>query len=40
MNEAGKIAEDIFLCPNCDLEFLPYPVAEKKVQLISEMRGG
>ena len=40
MNEARKIADDIYLCPNCDLEFLPYPVAEKKVQLISEMIGG
>jgi 5-methyltetrahydropteroyltriglutamate--homocysteine methyltransferase len=29
---------DIYLTPNCDLEFLPYPVAEKKVRLLGETR--
>ena len=27
---------DIYLIPNCDLDFLPPPVAEKKVQILSE----
>lgn len=26
----------IALCPNCDLEFLPYHLAEKKLQILSE----
>jgi 5-methyltetrahydropteroyltriglutamate--homocysteine methyltransferase len=29
---------DIYLTPNCDLEFLPYSVAEKKVRLLSKTR--
>jgi 5-methyltetrahydropteroyltriglutamate--homocysteine methyltransferase len=29
---------DIYLTPNCDLEFLPEPVAEKKVRLLGEDR--
>ena len=29
---------DIYLTPNCDLDFLPPPVAEKKVQILSETR--
>ena len=29
---------DIYLTPNCDLDFLPPPVAEKKVQVLSETR--
>jgi len=37
----AKIEEDvdpesIFLCPNCDLEFLPHTIAEKKVRILSE----
>ena len=28
----------IYVGPNCDLEFLPYPVAERKVQLLGEVR--
>lgn len=28
----------IIVGPNCDLDFLPYPVAEKKVQLLSQLR--
>lgn len=27
--------KDLFICPNCDLEYLPYPIAEKKVQVLS-----
>lgn len=30
--------KSIHLCPNCDLDFLPQAVAEKKVQLLSETR--
>lgn len=26
----------IALCPNCDLEFLPYPLAERKLQVLKE----
>lgn len=42
-NLVRKIEEDvdtesIFLCPNCDLEFLPYMIAEKKVRILSEAR--
>jgi 5-methyltetrahydropteroyltriglutamate--homocysteine methyltransferase len=29
---------DVYLTPNCDLDFLPPPVAEKKVQVLSETR--
>jgi len=29
---------DLYLAPNCDLEFLPHPVAEKKVRVLSETR--
>jgi 5-methyltetrahydropteroyltriglutamate--homocysteine methyltransferase len=29
---------DIYLMPNCDLEFLPRPVAEKKVNILGETR--
>jgi len=28
----------VYACPNCDLDFLPEPIAEKKVQLLSEIR--
>lgn len=28
--------EKIILCPNCDLDFLPRPVAEKKLRLLAE----
>ncbi len=28
----------LYLGPNCDLEFLPYPVAEKKVHLLGDVR--
>jgi len=28
----------LYLGPNCDLEFLPYPVAEKKVNLLGDVR--
>jgi 5-methyltetrahydropteroyltriglutamate--homocysteine methyltransferase len=28
----------IYVSPNCDLEFLPYPVAEKKVRLLTELK--
>jgi len=28
----------LYVGPNCDLEFLPYPVAEKKVRLLGEVR--
>ena len=28
----------IYVSPNCDLEFLPYPVAEKKVKLLTELK--
>jgi len=27
--------KDLFICPNCDLEYLPYQVAEKKIQVLS-----
>jgi 5-methyltetrahydropteroyltriglutamate--homocysteine methyltransferase len=30
--------DDIYVAPNCDLEFLPQSVAEKKVRLLSETR--
>jgi len=30
--------KDLFLCPNCDLEFLPYTVAEKKLQLLGSAK--
>jgi len=30
--------KDLFICPNCDLEYLPYPVAEKKVQVLSSAK--
>jgi 5-methyltetrahydropteroyltriglutamate--homocysteine methyltransferase len=29
---------DIYLTPNCDLDFLPPPIAEKKLQVLSESR--
>jgi 5-methyltetrahydropteroyltriglutamate--homocysteine methyltransferase len=29
---------DLFVCPNCDLEFLPYPIAEKKVLVLSKTK--
>jgi 5-methyltetrahydropteroyltriglutamate--homocysteine methyltransferase len=29
---------EIYVAPNCDLEYLPYPVAEKKVRLLGETR--
>jgi 5-methyltetrahydropteroyltriglutamate--homocysteine methyltransferase len=38
IHEAENITDDIFICPNCDLEFLPYMVARKKVQLLSETK--
>jgi methionine synthase II (cobalamin-independent) len=28
----------LYVGPNCDLEFLPYSVAEKKVRLLGEVR--
>jgi len=28
----------LYIGPNCDLEFLPYPVAEKKVHLLGDVR--
>ncbi len=28
-----------FLCPNCDFDFLPYPVAEKKIKLLRDIAG-
>jgi methionine synthase II (cobalamin-independent) len=28
----------IVLCPNCDLDFLPRPIAEKKVQVLAEAK--
>jgi 5-methyltetrahydropteroyltriglutamate--homocysteine methyltransferase len=28
---------DVFLCPNCDLEFLPWTVAKKKMKIISNV---
>jgi len=31
-------SEQLVISPNCDLEFLPYSVAEKKVRLLSETR--
>jgi len=39
----GRIEEavepkSIFLCPNCDLEFLPQTIAEKKVRILSEAK--
>jgi 5-methyltetrahydropteroyltriglutamate--homocysteine methyltransferase len=30
--------KELFICPNCGLEFLPYPVAEKKVHILSETK--
>ena len=30
--------KQLYVGPNCDLEFLPYPVAEKKVHLLGEVR--
>lgn len=37
----AKIEEDaepknVFLCPNCDLEFLPHSIAQKKVRILAE----
>ena len=29
--------EEFFICPNCDLEFLPYPIAIKKIEAIREI---
>jgi 5-methyltetrahydropteroyltriglutamate--homocysteine methyltransferase len=39
----GRIEEDvdpkgIFLCPNCDLEFLPHTIAKKKIRILSEAK--
>jgi len=36
-----KVREDlepraVYLTPSCDLEFLPFPVAEKKVRLLQD----
>ncbi len=28
--------EEFFICPNCDLEFLPYPIAIKKIEAMRE----
>lgn len=28
---------DLYICPNCDLEYLPYSVAEKKVRVLSSV---
>jgi 5-methyltetrahydropteroyltriglutamate--homocysteine methyltransferase len=33
--EAELEPKGMFICPNCDLELLPYPIAKKKVQLLS-----
>ncbi len=30
--------KEIVLCPNCDLDFLPQPVAEKKVRILAEAK--
>lgn len=29
--------KDFFICPNCDLEFLPYPIAIKKINIMREI---
>ena len=39
----GRINDEVnpknmFICPNCDLEFLPRPIAEKKVKVLSETK--
>jgi len=26
--------KNFFVCPNCDLDFLPQPIAEKKVEIL------
>jgi len=31
--------KSIFVSPNCDLDFLPQPVAEKKVRLLGQVKG-
>ena len=36
--EEGIDPENISLCPNCDLEFLPHGIAEKKVRILAEAR--
>jgi 5-methyltetrahydropteroyltriglutamate--homocysteine methyltransferase len=30
--------KDLFICPNCDLEYLPYRIAEKKMQVLSNTK--
>ena len=36
--EADVEPKSIFLCPNCDLDFLPQTIAEKKVRILSEAK--
>ncbi|MEM2987717.1 MAG: hypothetical protein QXK26_01590, partial [Candidatus Bathyarchaeia archaeon] len=48
-NELFKVAEeltesiypskiyDIFICPNCDLEFLPWERAQEKIRVVSRV---
>jgi methionine synthase II (cobalamin-independent) len=40
MTKARETVEPrkLYVGPNCDLEFLPYPVAEKKVRLLGDVR--
>ena len=38
LHKTKTITDKISICPNCDLEFLPYTVAEKKIQLLSETK--
>ena len=33
----GLEPKSLFICPNCDLEYLPYPIALKKTQLLSSV---
>ncbi len=29
--------KNFFICPNCDFDFLPYPVAEKKIEILRKV---
>jgi 5-methyltetrahydropteroyltriglutamate--homocysteine methyltransferase len=38
LQKVKSFADEMSVCPNCALEFLPYSVAEKKVQLLAETK--
>ena len=30
--------KDLFICPNCDLEYLPYSIAKRKIQVLADTK--